>query len=83
LLNAAFAMAIQDLISQVHLPSSVNMLPKYLKRFTFSSCLRSLFIVTGVGCLEILITFVFFHIHGDRYYHLKIQRQLYRTHTCI
>jgi hypothetical protein len=30
-LNAAFAMAILDLISQVHLPSFVNMLPKYLK----------------------------------------------------
>ena len=28
LLNAAFAMAILDLISHVHLPSSVNMLPK-------------------------------------------------------
>jgi hypothetical protein len=39
LLNAAFAMAILDLISQVHLPSSVNMLPRYLKHFTFSSCL--------------------------------------------
>jgi hypothetical protein len=23
----------------------------------------SIFIVTGVGCLEILITFAFFHIH--------------------
>ena len=34
LLNAAFAMAILDLISQVHLPSFVNMLPKYLKRST-------------------------------------------------
>jgi hypothetical protein len=29
LLNSAFAMAILDLISQVHLPSSVNKLPKY------------------------------------------------------
>ena len=28
LLNAAFAMAILDLISHVHLPSFVNMLPK-------------------------------------------------------
>jgi hypothetical protein len=34
LLNSAFAMAILDLISQVHLPSSVNKLPKYLKLFT-------------------------------------------------
>jgi len=31
LLNAAFAMAILDLISRVHLPSFVNKLPKYLK----------------------------------------------------
>jgi len=30
-LNAAYAMAILDLISHVHLPSFVNMLPKYLK----------------------------------------------------
>jgi len=29
LLNAAFAMAVLDLISRVHLPSFVNMLPKY------------------------------------------------------
>jgi hypothetical protein len=29
-------MAILDLISQVHLPSSVNKLPRYLKHFTFS-----------------------------------------------
>jgi len=34
-------MAILDLISQVHLPSSVSMLPKYLKHFTFSSCFQS------------------------------------------
>ena len=56
-------MTILDLISQVHLPSSVNMLPKYLKRFTFSSLFWCIVIVTGGGCLEILITFVFFHIH--------------------
>ena len=36
LLNAAIATAILDLISQVHLPSIANMLPKYLKDFTFS-----------------------------------------------
>jgi len=36
LLNAAFVLAILDLISQVHLPSFVNMLPKYLKDSTFS-----------------------------------------------
>jgi hypothetical protein len=33
LLNSAFAMAILDLISQVHLPWSVNMLLRYLKHF--------------------------------------------------
>jgi len=38
LLNAAFAMAILDLISRLHLPSFVNMLPKNLKHSTFSSC---------------------------------------------
>ena len=38
MLNAAFAMAILDLISRVHLPSFVNKLPKYLKHSTFSSC---------------------------------------------
>ena len=41
LLNAAFAMAILDLISQVHPPSFVHMLlkyVKYLKDSTFSSC---------------------------------------------
>ena len=35
------------------------MLPKYLKHFTFSSCYLSIVIVTGDGCLEILITFFF------------------------
>ena len=63
LLNAAFAMAILDLISRVHLQSFINKLPKYLKHSTFSSCFWSIIIVTGNGCLEILITFVFFHIH--------------------
>jgi hypothetical protein len=38
LLNAAFAMAFLGLISQVHLPSFANMLPKYLKASTFSDC---------------------------------------------
>ena len=59
LLNEAFAKAVLDLISRVHLPSFVNMLPKYLKHSTFSSCFWSIIIVTGDGCLEILITFVF------------------------
>jgi hypothetical protein len=35
-------MAILDLISHVHLPSFVNMLPKYLKHSTFSSCFWSI-----------------------------------------
>jgi len=35
LLNAALATAILDLISQVHLPSFVKMLTKYLKYSTF------------------------------------------------
>jgi hypothetical protein len=37
LLNAVFAIAILDLISQAILPSFVNMLPIYLKDSTFSS----------------------------------------------
>jgi len=56
LLNAAFAMEILDLISQVHLPSFVNMLPKYLKDSIFSSCFWSIIIFTGKSRLEILIT---------------------------
>jgi hypothetical protein len=36
LLNAAFAVAILDLISRVHLPSFVIVLPKQLKYSTFS-----------------------------------------------
>ena len=39
LLNAAFSMVILDLISQVHLLSYVDMLPKYLKHSTFSAVL--------------------------------------------
>jgi len=58
-MNAAFTMAIPDLISHVHLPSFVKTLPKYLKHSTFSSCFWPIIIVTGDGCLEILITFVF------------------------
>jgi len=39
------------------------MLPKYLKDSTFSSYFWSITIFTGNGSLEILIAFVFFHIH--------------------
>jgi len=60
LLNAALAIAILHSISQVHLPSFVKVLPKYLKHSTFSSYFWSIIIFTGNGCLEILITFVFF-----------------------
>ena len=52
-------MAILDLISHVHLPSSVNMLPRWLKHFTFSSCFWSIVIVIGDGCLGILIILFF------------------------
>jgi hypothetical protein len=31
--NAAFAIAILDLTSQVHLPSFVNLLPKYVTTY--------------------------------------------------
>ena len=43
LLNAALAIAILHLISQVHLPSFVNMLPKYLKDSTFSSSIKEFY----------------------------------------
>jgi hypothetical protein len=56
LLNAAFAISIMDLISQVQLASFVNMLPNYLEDSTFSSCFWSIVSFTGNGCLEILIT---------------------------
>jgi hypothetical protein len=52
LLNAAFAIEIPDLISQVYLSSFVNMLPKYLKDSTFSSCfwsIKSYYITQNVG----------------------------------
>jgi hypothetical protein len=38
LLNAAFTITILDLISQVHLSSFVNFVPKYLKDSAFPSC---------------------------------------------
>ena len=41
LLNAALVTAILQLISQVHLPSFVNMLLQYLKHPTISSCFQS------------------------------------------
>ena len=61
LLNAAFAMAIVDLISQVHLPSFVKMLPKYLKRFTFSSCFWSTKLLLGIVVLKFSLLLFFPH----------------------
>ena len=40
-MDAALAIAILHLISQVHLPSFVKMVPKYLKDSTFSGCFWS------------------------------------------
>ena len=42
LFNAAFAMAIPDFISHVHLPSFVNMLTKYLKHSTCGTRVHNL-----------------------------------------
>jgi hypothetical protein len=53
LLNAAFAIAILDLSSQVNLPLFVYMLPKYLEDSKFSSCFWCIITFTGNGCLEI------------------------------
>ena len=58
-LNAAFAMAVLDLIPQVHLPSSVYRLRKYFKHLIFSSCFWFIIIVTVNGCLEILTNLAF------------------------
>jgi len=64
LLKAAFAMAVLDLISHVHLASFVITLHKQLKYSTFASCIWSTIICIGDGCLEILITLIFFfHNH--------------------
>ena len=57
LLNAAFVMAILDLISCVHL-ASFTMLPKYLEHSPFSSCFWSIIICTAYGSLEILFTYI-------------------------
>ena len=59
LLNAAFAVAILDLISHVHHPSFVAVLHKHLKDSTFSGSFWSIIIFTGNGILSVLITFVF------------------------
>ena len=56
LLNAAFAMAILDLILRVHLASFIIMLPTYLTYSTFPSFFCSTIICNGDGSLEILIT---------------------------
>jgi len=67
-LNFAFAMAFLDVISCVHHASFVIVLPKYLKYSTFSVCVWLVMFCNGDGCLEILITLVFFHIS----YHLRV-----------
>jgi hypothetical protein len=48
-LNAAFAMAILDLISHVHLPSFVKTQPNYLIHSSFCSGFWSIIIFTGDG----------------------------------
>jgi hypothetical protein len=47
-LNAALAIAILHLISQVHLPSFVKMLPKYLKDSLVLHVSMSLYHVQGI-----------------------------------
>jgi len=49
LLYVALDMPILDLISHVHLPSLIIMLPKQLKYFIFSSCFGSIIIFSGDG----------------------------------
>ena len=52
-LNAALAIAILHFILQVHPPSFVKTLPKYLKDSTFSSCFWCIIIFNWNGSLEI------------------------------
>jgi len=64
LLNASFAMEILDLISRVHLPSFVNMLPKYLKHST-SSMIKLNILTSGSASFDAdqnrISYFVIFH----------------------
>jgi hypothetical protein len=60
LLNAAFATAIFDLISRVHL-LWFTMLPKQLKYYTFFNCFWSTIVCNGDGSVQILITLLFSH----------------------
>ena len=65
LLNAALAVAILHLISQVHLPLFVKMLPKYLKYFAFSSCFWCVIIFTGNYVLKFSLL-LFFRLYYAR-----------------
>ena len=61
-LKACFAIAIRVLISFSKLPSSVIMVPKYLKLLTCSSVSPFRVICIGLGLLPIFITLVFLHL---------------------
>jgi len=67
-------MAILDLISHVHLPSSVNVLPRCLKHFTFSSYIIfssfNLFLTGLFSFVEFVFGSVDLPITGDN---LKLQ----------
>jgi len=63
LLNSAFAISILDLISQVHLPSFVNMLLKYLKDSTLLLVYHNFY---GAMILEM----------NDKLPHTNIHRQM-------
>jgi hypothetical protein len=61
LLNAALAIAILHLISQVHLPSFVKMLPKYLKDSTLSNCFGLSQLLLGKFVLKFPLLLFFRH----------------------
>ena len=71
LLNAAFAMAILDLISRVQLPSFFNMLPKYLKHSLSGEINKSedlLFVITFLAHLmQIIFSLIKLHDSVKRY----------------
>jgi len=56
-------MAILDLISQVHLPSSVNVLPKYLKQRTVFRASSETTIETQITCITFPVVWVIAGLH--------------------
>ena len=82
LLNAAFSMAIPDLISRVYLASSVKMLPEQLKYSTFSGSFSSVTICTADGWLPSGSHYLGFFLHSFPFYSV-FQFQLLCQQHCF